>query len=71
MKIWNLQTQTATHTILRFNCEEHSDLTYLGEFSDESFQEYLHSLDLEIDTEKNLKLLKYYGYAHLLLKRKS
>jgi len=71
MKIWNIQTQTQTHTIVRFNCEEHSDMEYLGEFTDDSFREYLLSLQTDIDAEKNLKLIKYYGYLHLLLKRKT
>jgi len=69
MKIWILQTETPTHKIVRFNCEEHSDLVYLGEFTDDAFKEYLQTLQVDIDADKNLKLIKYYGYLHLLLKK--
>ncbi len=71
MKIWKQQTQTPTHKIIRLNCEEHSDLKYLGDLSDEEVKEFFHSLSEEIDKEKNLKLLKYYGYLHLLVQRES
>ena len=69
MKIWILQTDTPTHNIVRLNCEDHSDMEYLGEFEDEAFIEYLQTLQSDIDTQKNLKLIKYYGYLHLLLKK--
>ena len=68
MKIYKLETQTPTHKIIRLNCEEHSDLEFLGDFNDEEVREFFHSLSEDIDKEKNLKLLKYYGYLHLLVK---
>ena len=72
MKIYKSQTLTPTHKIIRLNCEEHSDLEYLGEFdSDTALKEFFLSLDPNIDVEKNIKLLKYYGYLHLLLKVKT
>jgi len=70
MKIWKLQTQTPTHNIVRLNCEEHSDMIYAGEFRDDAeIEEFLLSLGKSIDTKKSVKLLHYYGYLHLLLKR--
>jgi hypothetical protein len=70
MKIWKLQTQTPTHTIVRLNCEEHSDMVYAGEFTDDNaLKEFFLLLNKTIDVEKNIKLLKYYGYLHLLFKR--
>jgi len=70
MKIWKLETQTPTHNIVRLNCEEHSDMVYAGEFlDDESLRKFFLSLDKGIDVDKNIKLIKYYGYLHLLLKR--
>lgn len=71
MKIWKLQTQTPTHKIIRLNCEEHSDLKYLGNLNDAEILEFFHNLSEDIDKEKNLKLLKYYGYLHLLVKQKA
>lgn len=69
MKIWKQETETPTHTIVRFNCEEHSDLEYLGDLSDVEILDFFHTLSEEIDGKKNLKLLSYYGYLHLLVKR--
>jgi hypothetical protein len=70
MKIWKLETQTPTHKIIRLHCEDHSDMIYVGEFEDDNaLKVFFSSLDKEIDSEKNIKLLKYYGYLHLLLKK--
>ena len=70
MKIWKIETQTPTHKIIRLNCEEHSDMVYAGEFKDDNaLKAFFSSLSKEIDREKNIKLLKYYGYLHLLLKQ--
>jgi len=72
MKIYKSQTLTPTHKIIRLNCEAHSDLEYLGEFSsDTDLKEFFLSLDASIDAEKNIQLLKYYGYLHLLIKVKT
>ena len=71
MKIWKLQTQTPTHKIIRLNCEEHSDLEYMGDLNDEEVLDFFHNLSEDIDKEKNLKLLKYYGYLHLLVKNRA
>jgi len=71
MKIWKLETQTPTHKIIRLNCEEHSDLKFLGDLSDAEILEFFYELSEEIDREKNLKLLKYYKYLHLLVKKKT
>ncbi len=71
MKIYKLETQTPTHKIIRLNCEEHSDLEYLGDLNDDEVKEFFRELSEEIDKEKNLKLLKYYGYLHLLVKEKA
>ena len=70
MKIWKLDTQTPTHNIVRLNCEDHSDMVYAGEFlDDESLRTFFLSLNKDIDVDKNIKLIKYYGYLHLLFKR--
>ncbi len=71
MKIYKLETQTPTHRIIRLNCEAHSDLEYLGDLSDEEVLDFFHNLSEDIDKEKNLKLLKYYGYLHLLVKNRA
>ena len=68
MKIWIQETKNETHNIVRLNCEDHSDFKYLGDLDDDSFREFLEKLDKGIDREKNLKLLKYFGYLHLLIK---
>ena len=67
MKIWILDTQTPTHRLVRLNCEEHSDYTYLGDLDDTQLEEFFLTLQEDIDVVKNRKLLSYYGYLHLFI----
>ena len=67
MKIWISDTKTPTHRLVRLNCEEHSDYTYLGDIDDDELREFFLSVQEDMDIEKNTKLLKYYGYLHLFV----
>ncbi len=67
MKIWISDTQASSHRLVRLNCEEHSDYKYLGDFNDNELSDFFLSLKDDIDVEKNIKLIKYYGYLHLLI----
>ena len=67
MKIWIDDTQTPTHRLVKFNCEEHSDYVYLGDLNDEEIRAFFLEVQPDIDIEKNLKLIKYYGYLHLFV----
>jgi hypothetical protein len=67
MKIWISDTQTPTHRLVRLNCEEHSDYVYLGDLNDEAVRDFFVEIKDDMDVEKNLKLLKYYGYLHLFI----
>ena len=67
MKIWINDTKTPTHRLLKLNCEEHSDFTYLGDFDDEKLKEFFLEVQSDMDIEKNIKLIKYYGYLHLFI----
>ena len=67
MKIWISDTQALSHRLVRLNCEEHSDYKYLGDFNDNELSDFFLSLKDDIDVEKNIKLIKYYGYLHLLI----
>lgn len=67
MKIWISDTQTASHRLVKFNLEQHSDYKYLGDFSDENLKLFFLSIKDDIDVEKNIKLIKYYGYLHLFI----
>nr|WP_321267952.1 hypothetical protein [uncultured Sulfurimonas sp.] len=67
MKIWVLDTKTPTYRLVRLNFENRDNYKYLGEFNDESLAKYFLELQNDIDVEKNLKLLKYYGYLHLFI----
>lgn len=68
MKIWILDAKSSTHRIVRLNCEEHSNFEFLGDLSDDEIREFLRELQEDIDVEKNLKLIKYFGYLHLFIK---
>lgn len=67
MKIWIIDTQTPTHRLVRFNCEEHSDYSYLGDLNDDELRAFLLDIQNTMDVEKNMKLIKYYGYLHLFI----
>ncbi len=68
MEIWISKTDTPTHTIVKLNCEQHSDFQYLGDLCDNELSDFFLELQKDIDVEKNIKLIKYYGYLHLLIK---
>ena len=67
MKIWISDTQTPTHRLVRLNCEEHSDYSYLGDLNDSELSTFFLELQNDINVDKNIKLIKYYGYLHLLI----
>ena len=67
MKIWINDTQTASHRLIKLNCEKHSDFMYLGDFDDTALEEFFQKIEGNIDIEKNMKLIKYYGYLHLFI----
>jgi len=67
MKIWILDTKAPTHRLLRLNCESHSDYSYLGDLNDSELATFFLELQDDINVEKNIKLLKYYGYLHLFI----
>jgi len=67
MKIWISDTKTTSHRLVKIHCEEHSDYTYLGDLDDEAIKDFLLDIDSEMNLEKNIKLMKYYGYLHLFI----
>ena len=67
MKIWIQDTKTPTHRLVRLHCEEHSDYRYLGDLDDEELTSFFLDIKKDIDIEKNMKLIKYYGYLHLFV----
>ena len=67
MKIWISDTQAPTHRLVRLNCEEHSDYSYLGDLNDDELRTFFLELKDDIDFDKNIKLIKYYGYLHLFI----
>ena len=71
MKIWMSDTDTPTHRLVKLNGAEHSDFCYLGEFDDEKLKELLLKIQDDIDIEKNMKLINYYGYLNIFIIHKS
>ena len=67
MKIWISDTQTPSHRLVRLNCEEHSGYIYLGDLNDNELSAFFLDLKDDIDVDKNIKLIKYYGYLHLFI----
>lgn len=67
MKIWIHDTQTPTHRLVKIHCEEHSDYRYFGDLDDNELKAFFLDVQSSIDVEKNMRLLKYYGYLHLFV----
>lgn len=67
MKIWISDTQASSHRLVRLNCEEHSDYTYLGDLDDTELSAFLLELQDNMNVSKNIQLIKYYGYLHLFI----
>ncbi len=67
MKIWISDIITPTYRQVRLSCEEHSDYKYLGDFDDGELKSFLLELQADLDADKNIKLIKYFGYIHLFL----
>ena len=64
MKLWIMDTNTPTHRLVRIKCENQLGYSYLGNLNEEEIKEFILSIK-EDDIQKNMKLLKYYGYLHL------
>jgi len=71
MKIWISDKQTPTHRLVKLNCSEHSDFKYLGELDDKQLIELLLEVQDSMDIDKNMKLIKYYGYLNVFVINKS
>ena len=67
MKIWIHDTQAESHRLVKLNCEEHSNYKYLGDLDDGELRAFFLDLQDDMDVDKNIKLIKYYGYLHLFI----
>ncbi len=70
MKIWISRTQTTAYRLIKLNCEQHSNYEYLGDLDDEELRSFLKDVKSDIDIEKNIRLLHYFGYLHLFITSK-
>lgn len=70
MKIWINDSKSPSHRIIKLNCEEHSGFEYLGDLNDDELKSFFLELKDDIDIDKNIKLIKYYGYLHLFITSK-
>lgn len=57
--------KSSSHSIVKLNCEEHSGFEYLGDLNDDELKSFFLELQDDMDIDKNIKLIKYYGYLHL------
>jgi len=67
MRIWISDTKTPSHRLVRLNCEQHSDYRYLGDLNDNELNTFFLELQDTMNVDKNIKLIKYYGYLHLFI----
>ena len=70
MKLWISDDKKPTHRLVRFNAEEHSELDYLGDLSDDEIRDFFRSVDASMDIEKNLEAIHYFGYLPLFVAAK-
>jgi len=66
MKIWISDSQTQTHRLIKIHCENHSDYFYVGDLDDVALREFFRSIE-DKNIQKNIDLLKYYGYLNLFV----
>jgi len=69
MKLWIKDTSTDSHHIIYFTKESSENTAYFKDLDDDGFKNYLTTLSPSIDTEKNLKLIHYFGYLHIFAKK--
>ena len=70
MKIWISKTETPTYKLIKLNCEKHSNYEYLGDLNDKELKNFLEDAKSDIDAQKNIHLLHYFGYLHLFITSK-
>ncbi len=66
MKLWISDCQTQTHRLVKINCDKHSDYAYLGDLDDVALREFLRTIE-DKNIQKNVDLLKYYGYLNIFV----
>jgi len=70
MKIWISDTQTSGYRLVKLNCEQHSNYKYHDDLNDDELRDFFLELQDDMDIDKNIKLIKYYGYLHLFIMHK-
>jgi len=71
MKIWIQEEKAPTHHIVHINLEHHGNFEYLGDLDEEAVNKLLTEVKPDIDLANNVKMLKYYGYLHLFVIKKT
>jgi len=66
MKIWISDSQTQTHRLIKIHCENHSNCVYVGDLDEIALREFFRSIE-DKNVQKNIDLLKYYGYLNLFV----
>jgi hypothetical protein len=71
VKIWIQITKGSNYKNIKLHCEEHSSYEYLGDLNDAELRDFLTQQKSDIDVDKNINLLKYFGYLHLFIINKN
>ena len=70
MNIWISKTITPTYKLIKLHCEQHSNYEYLGDLNDTELEKFFLDLKGDINVQKSIKLLHYFGYLHLFVTMK-
>ncbi len=67
MKLWISDKEVQTHRLVRFSIDENKGYRYLGDLSDNEIKACLNEIKNDLDLDKNLDKIKYFGYLHLFM----
>lgn len=67
MRLWISDEKAPSHRLVRFYGEQHSGYAYLGDLDDAQIKALFKEIKPDLDLDKNLETLKYFGYLNLFV----
>lgn len=67
MKLWISDKEAQTHRLVRFSIDESKGYRCLGDLSDKEIKACLKEIKDDLDLDRHLDMIKYFGYLHLFL----
>lgn len=67
MRIWKYEERHPTHALVKLYAEGHGEGELLGEFTDEEVKALILGIKPDVNIDKELHRLKYFGFLPLLV----